>query len=211
MKQLMIAGVVLDANVIPRTVERDDEVIHRDYVLLVVETINGDTFKGVANDNYIRTMLTKYGVEVPEVDTTSEPILDLIGQAVKVGYEESVKGKTTYVDDDGEVRYHKSSGNNIREIFVMPKNSMAALAYQNAILHSQGISEFAMQTAASQSVAIIDNGAQALASARERLKAAMKPTEKVVKKKSEDEPPVDEPPVIENAEPVNEDDKKLPF
>lgn len=149
-KMKSLSGIVRECAVIPRTANGQT----RDYVLMTVAT-KGELHQFVSSAKYFGRLAENYGITTPEVDTKSEPVTDIIGKAVEIQYETAIEGRTTYTDSKGKEQTHKSSGNNLRKLFVLSDNSTESAAYRNQHLESQGVSNFAISEAAKQSAELM--------------------------------------------------------
>lgn len=181
---LSISGIVRECAVIPRT---NAEGNRRDYVLMTIAS-NGQLVQFVSGATYFSKLTANYGIITPVVDTDSLPVDGLIGKAVELLYEQAIKGRTQYIGDDGELKTHKNSGNNLRKLFVLDDKSTESSAYRNAHLESQGVSEFAISTAAKQQMQMLEQAFQMI-----------KSTPNVPQRREQPEPPV-----IKDIEPPKE-------
>ncbi len=144
---LAMSGIVRECAVIPRT---NDAGVRRDYVMMTLAA-NGKHHTLVCGANYFERLADSYGIDVPTPDDRSVAVKGILNKAVEVGYELNIKGKTTYTDDNGVVKTHNNSGNNLRKLYVLDDSSAESSAYRAHNLQQQGISEFAIKTAAEQS------------------------------------------------------------
>lgn len=152
------SGTIRECAVIPRM---NDEGVRRDYVLLTIAS-NGVLKRFVSGATYFAKLAENYGVIIPTPNGKSLPVSQLIGKVVEIQYEQSIAGRTRYLDDNGKEQIHKTSGNNLRRMFVLDDSSAEANAYRNSHLEQQGVSHFAISTAAQQQATIMQQALAAI-------------------------------------------------
>jgi len=138
------SGIVRECAVIPRT---NDEGLRRDYCLLTIAG-SGKLQRFVSSAAYFAKLAENHGIIVPIADKGSVPVTDLVGKAVEIQYEKAIEGRTQYTDDNGNIKTHKSNGNNLRRLFVLSEYEGGA--HRASHLEASGVSEFAISTAAKQ-------------------------------------------------------------
>ncbi len=149
---LSMSGIVRGCAVIPRL----KDGIRRDYVKMSIQ-VDNQLQSVVCAPGYLQRLLVDEDIIVPEPIVTdsgkmlSVPIKGLLKRVVMIGYEVNVENKTTYLDDKQVTRYHTSSGNSLRELYVL--DGMDSTAHKLHSLEQQGVSQFALKTAAEQDAA----------------------------------------------------------
>lgn len=139
------SGIVRDAVVVPRVSTSTGEF--RPYVLLTIAN-NGKHQTAVGSAKFVKSVLDSSDVSVPDVEygQGNKRITGLIGKAVEVECELTIKGETQYTDSDGNKHTHQRNGMQITKLFVLSDAEGVAYMYSNSL--SSGVSQAALEIAA---------------------------------------------------------------
>ncbi len=205
---LSMSGIVRGCAVIPRL----KDGARRDYVMMSIQ-VDNQLQTVVCAPGYLRQLLVDEDIIVPEPIVTdagkmlSVPIKGLIKKVVMVGYEVNVENKTTYLDDKGVTRYHASSGNSLKQLYIL--DGMDSTAHKLHSLEQQGVSQFALKTAAEQDAATMIESLKSIQNSPEV--AAHIAKKNAIAAQAEQAAQAEEAEQAAQAEEAEEAEEQLPF